>query len=139
VERHHGVQDDEEPPAPVLKALPVSNINTGAASATKLPIVVEEPKKRGRLHKKHVEAIGPTGDSTPAVDTMGRNSLQSQVVPRPKPRPVGKKNTAPIDFDNIPPYEGLITRKRARTDKSTNPENPEVHYGNPKKKAKSSS
>jgi hypothetical protein len=79
------------------------------------------------------------GDSTPAVDTMGRNSLRLQVVPRPKPRPVGKKNTAPIDFDNIPPYEGLITRKRARTDESANPENPEVHYGNPKKKAESSS
>jgi hypothetical protein len=75
VERHCGVQDNEEPPAPVLKALPVSNINTGAASATKLPIVVEEPKKRGRPHKKRVEAIGPTGDSTPAVDTMGGNSL----------------------------------------------------------------
>jgi hypothetical protein len=54
VERHCGVQDNEEPPAPVLKALPVSNINTGAASARKLPTVVEEPKKRGRPRKKCV-------------------------------------------------------------------------------------
>jgi hypothetical protein len=108
----------------VLKALPVSKINTGAARATNLPIVVEEHRKRGRPYKKRVEAIGPAGDSTPAVDTMGGNSLQSQVVPRLKPRPVGKKNTTPIDFDNIPPYEGLITRKLARMDKSTNPENP---------------
>lgn len=102
-------------PIPPITPCPTPKSANGPKSTSSghpdsaLNIDIPMPKKRGRPRKSAQH--NPNEPETPAPRKKGKpNHVASINQPRPKPIPVPAQ---PLDLENITPYSGLITRKRA--------------------------